>query len=195
MNVELEPNVPIPLITRVRKIINGRAKNTSVIPLRDSFLPQMVGKCHESFRHLPVILRLDLRAIFINQRIIQSSACQAVWKCFTLTAIKQNQLISQQIVTSFKIRPMPIGQLAGVTSIWSLSSLSSINENGSWASRSILLIKVIIGILRKRRTSNSFGVFLSPWPRPEPWWHYQQRSGFGKYLPRNLHALAYQRRL
>ena len=56
---------------------------------------------------------------------------------------------------------MPIGQEAGVTCNCSVSSISEISSNGSRASRSILLMKVMIGTLRRRQTSNSLRVCSS----------------------------------
>ncbi len=56
---------------------------------------------------------------------------------------------------------MPIGQVAGVTSSASCCSISLISSNGSRASRSILLTKVMIGTSRSRQTSNSFRVCAS----------------------------------
>ncbi len=54
-----------------------------------------------------------------------------------------------------------MGQLAGVTSSASVCSTSSSSSNGSFASRSILLMKVVIGISRKRHTSNNLRVCRS----------------------------------
>ncbi len=56
---------------------------------------------------------------------------------------------------------MPIGQLAGVVSSARVCSISSIRSNGSRASRSSLLMKVMIGTSRSRHTSNSFLVCSS----------------------------------
>ena len=56
---------------------------------------------------------------------------------------------------------MPIGQLAGQTSICRACSISSIRSKGSRASRSILLTKVTMGMSRRRQTSNSLRVWVS----------------------------------
>jgi hypothetical protein len=53
---------------------------------------------------------------------------------------------------------MPIGQEAGVTSSASACSISSNRSNGSRASRSSLLTKVMIGTSRSRQTSKSLRV-------------------------------------
>jgi len=56
---------------------------------------------------------------------------------------------------------MPIGQVAGVTSSARSDSISLISSNGSRASRSSLLMKVMIGTSRNRHTSNSLRVCAS----------------------------------
>ena len=50
--------------------------------------------------------------------------------------------------------PMPTGQVKGTTSIPRAVSISSINSMGGFTSRSILLMKVTIGVLRARQTSS-----------------------------------------
>ena len=60
-----------------------------------------------------------------------------------------------------KSRPMPIGQLAGVTSMARFSWISSMMSKVSRASRSILLQKVRIGRSRRRQTSKSLRVWDS----------------------------------
>ena len=57
--------------------------------------------------------------------------------------------------------PDPIGQFTGQVAIPSSFSISSSNSNVSMASRSILLIKVKIGICRMTQTLNSFLVCAS----------------------------------
>ena len=47
---------------------------------------------------------------------------------------------------------MPTGQVKGTTSMPSSRSISSISTSGSLTSRSILLTKVRIGVLRARQT-------------------------------------------
>ena len=56
---------------------------------------------------------------------------------------------------------MPIGQLPGVTSSARVCSTSSISSNESRLSRSSLLTKVMIGMSRRRQTSNSLRVWAS----------------------------------
>ena len=60
--------------------------------------------------------------------------------------------------TPLKFWPMPIGQFIGAVSSASRSWISSSSSTGSCASRSILLMKVMIGMSRRRQTSNSFRV-------------------------------------
>ena len=63
--------------------------------------------------------------------------------------------------TPRKVLPMPIGQLTGAQSIFSTDSISSSNSTGSRTSRSILLTKVMMGVLRRRQTSSSLMVCVS----------------------------------
>ena len=56
---------------------------------------------------------------------------------------------------------MPIGQDSGTHSICSLSSMSARMSSGSRPSRSSLLMKVMIGVLRIRQTSMSLVVCAS----------------------------------
>ena len=56
---------------------------------------------------------------------------------------------------------MPQGHIMGAVSICSWSDSSSSNSNGSRASRSILLTKVMMGMSRSRQTSNSLRVWAS----------------------------------
>ena len=56
---------------------------------------------------------------------------------------------------------MPIGQVSTVRSSASPDEISSSSASGSCPSRSILLMKVMIGISRRRQTSNSLRVWLS----------------------------------
>ena len=60
-----------------------------------------------------------------------------------------------------KSRPRPTGQFTGVVSSASVFSISSSRSNGSRLSRSILLMKVTIGMSRSRQTSNSLRVRAS----------------------------------
>ena len=57
-------------------------------------------------------------------------------------------------ITPAKDLPMPTGQVNGTTSIPNAVSISSINSMGGFTSRSILLMKVTIGVLRARHTSS-----------------------------------------
>ena len=57
-------------------------------------------------------------------------------------------------ITPAKDLPMPTGQVNGTTSMPSADSISSMSSMGGFTSRSILLIKVTIGVLRARQTSN-----------------------------------------
>ena len=57
--------------------------------------------------------------------------------------------------------PMPAGQIIGAVSSASFEAISSISSKGFWPSRSILLMKVMIGTSRKRQTSKSFSVCAS----------------------------------
>ena len=68
--------------------------------------------------------------------------------------------VSTSIVPT-KSRPRPIGQVIGALSSASVFSISSSRSNGSRLSRSILLMKVTIGISRSRQTSNSLRVRAS----------------------------------
>ena len=56
---------------------------------------------------------------------------------------------------------MPTGQVSGAVSSASVFSISSRMSNGSRASRSSLLTKVMIGMSRSRQTSKSFSVRAS----------------------------------
>ena len=56
---------------------------------------------------------------------------------------------------------MPIGQVMGAHSIWSLSSMLARRSIGLIPSRSSLLMKVMIGVFRIRQTSMSFSVWVS----------------------------------
>ena len=56
---------------------------------------------------------------------------------------------------------MPIGQVTGAHSILSTDSTSSSNSSGSRVSRSILFMKVTIGVSRMRHTSSSLMVCSS----------------------------------
>ena len=60
-----------------------------------------------------------------------------------------------------KSRPRPTGQVIGVVSSASVFSISSRRSKVSRLSRSILLMKVMIGMSRSRQTSNSFRVRAS----------------------------------
>jgi hypothetical protein len=57
--------------------------------------------------------------------------------------------------------PMPTGQLIGHTSSASASATSSSRAKGARPSRSTLLMKVMIGTLRSRQTSNNLRVCAS----------------------------------
>jgi hypothetical protein len=50
---------------------------------------------------------------------------------------------------------MPIGQVTGAHGIFSTASISSISSTGGRPSRSSLLMKVMIGVSRRRHTSIS----------------------------------------
>jgi len=50
--------------------------------------------------------------------------------------------------------PMPTGQVKGTAGMPSVRSISSISTSGSCTSRSNLLMKVMIGVLRARQTSS-----------------------------------------
>ena len=56
---------------------------------------------------------------------------------------------------------MPAGQTIGAVSSCSWSEISSSSSKGSRASRSILLTKVMMGMSRRRQTSNSLRVWAS----------------------------------
>ena len=56
---------------------------------------------------------------------------------------------------------MPIGQVIGAHSMPSTDSISSSRSKGSRTSRSNLLTKVMIGVLRMRQTSSSLIVCAS----------------------------------
>ena len=60
-----------------------------------------------------------------------------------------------------KSRPRPTGHTMGAVSIASVFSISSSSSSGSWLSRSILLMKVTIGMSRRRQISNSLSVRAS----------------------------------
>ena len=55
-------------------------------------------------------------------------------------------------------RPMPIGQVTGAVRILSTRSISSSSSIGGRPSRSSLLMKVMIGVSRRRHTSISLMV-------------------------------------
>ncbi len=54
-----------------------------------------------------------------------------------------------------------MGHTMGAVSIASVRSISSSSSSGSWLSRSILLMKVTMGMSRSRQISNSFKVRAS----------------------------------
>ena len=61
----------------------------------------------------------------------------------------------------FSARPMPIGQVIGAQTTPSTFSISSSSSIGSRPSRSSLLMKVMIGVSRRRQTSMSLMVRAS----------------------------------
>ena len=56
-------------------------------------------------------------------------------------------------MTPPKFLPMPTGQVKGAVGMPSVLSISSRISSGSRTSRSILLMKVMMGVLRARHTS------------------------------------------
>jgi hypothetical protein len=56
---------------------------------------------------------------------------------------------------------MPMGQVTGAQWILRTDSISSSNSRGSRTSRSILLMKVMMGVSRRRQTSSSLMVCSS----------------------------------
>ena len=60
-----------------------------------------------------------------------------------------------------KAWPEPVGQVMGATSSARVEAISSRSSIGSLASRSILLMKVMIGTSRRRQISNSLRVRAS----------------------------------
>ena len=56
---------------------------------------------------------------------------------------------------------MPIGQVTGAQEIFSTSSISARRSKGARTSRSSLLMKVMIGVSRRRQTSRSLIVCAS----------------------------------
>jgi hypothetical protein len=58
----------------------------------------------------------------------------------------------------FSARPMPMGHVAGAQVMPSTRSISSSSSTGSRPSRSSLLMKVMIGVSRRRQTSISLMV-------------------------------------
>ena len=61
-------------------------------------------------------------------------------------------------ITPAKDLPMPTGQVNGTTSMPRAVSISSMSSIGGFTSRSILLMKVTIGVLRARHTSSKRNV-------------------------------------
>ena len=59
---------------------------------------------------------------------------------------------SRRSYTPRKVLPMPTGQVKGTTVMPSSRSISSIRSSGAFTSRSILLTKVMMGVLRERQT-------------------------------------------
>ena len=84
-----------------------------------------------------------------------------VWSAFSLPGA--NSMISSRSkwYTPRKVLPMPIGQVTGAQRMSSTDSSSSSNSSGSRVSRSILFMKVMIGVLRMRQTFNSLMVCAS----------------------------------
>ena len=68
-------------------------------------------------------------------------------------ALKRRIFDLAMSITPAKDLPMPTGQVNGTTSIPRAFSISSINSRGRLTSRSILLMKVMSGVLRARHTS------------------------------------------
>jgi hypothetical protein len=70
-------------------------------------------------------------------------------------------LFARMSNTPPKRLPMPTGHVKGTTDMPSTRSISSISSSGSRTSRSSLLMKVMIGVLRERHTSRSRSVCAS----------------------------------
>ena len=86
---------------------------------------------------------------------------EAISFCPPMAAVNVVMVLSWRSYTPLKFFPQPIGQLIGQVRIPSTFSISSISSNGSLASRSILLIKVKIGMPLITQTLNSLMVWAS----------------------------------
>ena len=75
--------------------------------------------------------------------------------------VKRIRRSSSSEYTPRKVLPMPIGQVTGAQSSLSTLSISPSSSIGSRTSRSILLTKVMMGVLRRRQTSSSLMVWAS----------------------------------
>ena len=78
-----------------------------------------------------------------------------------LLAENKFRLCWQMLQTPWKRSPIPIGQVSGRTLMDNLASNSSSKSKASLPSRSILLIKMMTGVLRMRHTSMRRSVWAS----------------------------------
>ena len=90
---------------------------------------------------------------------LTSTSTFSVTRC--LSGLKRSSLCSKMLYTPLNLAPILIGQESGRTLICNSSSNSSSKSNGSRPSRSILLMKMITGVLRIRHTSMSLRVCVS----------------------------------
>ena len=90
-----------------------------------------------------------------------SSAAMALWPMRVVARRRRRTRRCKDRSTPLKFSPMPAGHTMGAVSIWSWSEISSSSSKGSRASRSILLMKVMMGMSRRRQTSNSLRVWVS----------------------------------
>jgi hypothetical protein len=95
----------------------------------------------ETFGELGVVEALDRLVV----------ACCGAVRAGEKTRIRS----SRRSITPWKRLPMPTGHVKGTTPMPSSRSISSMSASGSCTSRSILLTKVRIGVLRARQTCSS----------------------------------------
>ena len=141
------------------KFLSALPKNTGVRwPSRNAWRSNaLAGLAHQ------VELAADRRGVEVGierrrpRRSSSRAACRR--RRHRLRAGARRRSATSMVPT--KSRPRPIGQVIGAVSSASVFSISSSRSNGSRLSRSILLMKVMIGMSRSRQTSNSLRVRAS----------------------------------
>jgi hypothetical protein len=115
----------------------------------------------QSLRHLDLLAQFgecSFRQTASKLGVVEAIAADRFGDPVVDAALEQYERIGEEVIGVEKVAPMPIGQEAGVTSSARACSISSNRSNGSRASRSSLLTKVMIGTSRSRQTSKSLRV-------------------------------------